>query len=118
MIGPIHPLSLVICFAFPIAAIVSILQGILVSLMMPTTIRALILAIIVVALEAALPFCCCLPSFNLPLLGYYAIADGARNFEWALFLGTLFSTAAHGGLMLVVYSLIRSGFDRYIGRAG
>lgn len=119
--GPIHVASLIVLIAFPVAAVVSIQQGILVSLIFPTTLRAILAAILVVVFEATLPFCCCLPSFNLPLLGYFAIAgdqSGSRDFGWALIIGTIFSTGAHVGLLLVTYSLIRSGFDRYIGRAG
>ena len=115
--GTINASSLALAIALPVATTAAIQQGILVSLVFKTTLRAVLAAVVLVVAEGALPFCCCLPSFNLPLLGYYAIAAADRELEWALVAGTVFSTLAQLGFMVVTYSIIRSGFDRYIGRA-
>ncbi len=65
--------------------------------------------------------------FNPVLLLYYAIESpnsgggpsfASGNLGSILFLSSVFSVLAHVGLTSVVYSLMRSGFDRYLGRAG
>ncbi|MBI3725621.1 ABC transporter permease subunit [bacterium] len=123
--GPISaPSLLFVIIGVPVAAISAIVQGMFVSLVFPTTLRALMAAIGVVAVEALLPFCCCLPTFNPVLLLYFGIQPAnpgvaASQFaSWALLGSAVFSLFAHIGLTCVVYSLIRSGFDRYLGRAG
>lgn len=123
--GTIGTPSLVfVLLGVPIAAISAIVQGTFVSLVFPTQLKAIMAAIAVVLGEALLPFCCCLPTFNPVLLLYYGIEApgsalaGSGNLGWALFLSSVFSLFAHILLTGVIYSLIRSGFDRYIGRAG
>jgi ABC-type transport system involved in multi-copper enzyme maturation permease subunit len=112
----------------PVAVAAAIVQGIFVSLLFPTTLRAIVGAIVVVTIEAALPLVCCVPTFNLPLMGYYmvepseglttALGQGQQaSFTLAKLFASLFSAGTHLGFLFVVYSLIRSDFDRYIGRA-
>ncbi len=123
--GVVHPATLVyLALGIPVAVAASIVQGILVSLLFPTTLRAIVAAIVVVALEAALPSVCCVPTFNLPLLGFYMVesavpdpnaATGALA-GWAKGGVVLFSALTHLGFLFVLYSLIRSDFDRYVGR--
>jgi ABC-type transport system involved in multi-copper enzyme maturation permease subunit len=110
----------------PVAVAANIVQGIFVSLLFPTTLRAIVAGIIVLIVQAALPLVCCVPTFNLSLMGYYmvdpspglATAGGqSQSFTVAKLLASLFSSGTHLGFLFVVYSLIRSDFDRYIGRA-
>ncbi|RMG06296.1 MAG: hypothetical protein D6731_26165 [Planctomycetota bacterium] len=128
--GVIHPLTFVyLLVSIPFAVVAQITQGIFVSLMQPTTPRAIIAALILISFQAVLPFVCCLPTFNLPLTSYYLvepasglgslqqIAGAQGNYLAVLFVALLFSAGTQVGYTLVVYSLIRSGFDRYIGRA-
>ena len=77
--------------------------------------------------EALLPFVCCLPQFNLPVACYYMVepasglqaagTSGGTSLIVALLLASTFGAGTQLGYTFVVYSLIRSGFDRYIGRA-
>ena len=74
-----------------------------------------------------LPLVCCLPQFNLPLACYFMVepasgmaaagSGGGDNFIIAMLLASVFGGSTQLGYTFVVYSLIRSGFDRYIGRA-
>lgn len=125
----IDPTTLVFfLLGIPVATAASIVQGIFVSLLFPTTLRAIVAAVVVVTIEAALPLVCCVPSFNLPLMAYYMVepAPGLTtslgmapqaSFTMAKLLACLFSAGTHLGFLFVIYSLIRSDFDRYIGRA-
>lgn len=125
----IDPTTLVFfLLGIPVATAASIVQGIFVSLLFSTTLRAIVAAIVVVTIEAALPLVCCVPSFNLPLMAYYmvepsagltaALGQGApASFTLAKLFACLFSAGTHLGFLFVIYSLIRSDFDRYIGRA-
>lgn len=127
--GAIDPTTLVFfLLGIPVATAASIVQGIFVSLLFPTTLRAIVAAIVVVTIEAALPLVCCVPSFNLPLMAYYmvepaegltaALGQGPQaSFTLAKLFACLFSAGTHLGFLFVIYSLIRSDFDRYIGRA-
>ncbi|MGE0712503.1 MAG: ABC transporter permease [Planctomycetota bacterium] len=128
-VGVIHPASFfLLLFAIPVAAISSVIQGIFVSLLFPTTLRAIMAAIVVLVLESTLPLVCCLPTFNLPVACYYFVeavgglgssfATGNQgNYLVAMALAVVFSAGTQVGFVVVVYSLISSGFDRYIGRA-
>ena len=118
---------LFVVLGVPVAAISLIVQGTFVSLVFPTTLRAIVAAIVLIMVEALLPICTCLHTFNPVLLLYYGIeppagAAGATSFASGnlghLFLSCVFSVLSRMGLTSVVYSLMRSGFDRYIGRAG
>jgi len=127
--GVISPWSfLFLLLSIPIAAAASIVQGIFVSLLFPTTLRAILASVILIICEAVLPLVCCLPTFNLPLACYYMVepatglaAAGAAtqgaSFKIAMLLASVFSGSTQLGYTFVVYSLIRSGFDRYVGRA-
>ncbi|MCW8137988.1 MAG: ABC transporter permease subunit [Planctomycetota bacterium] len=127
--GVLDPTTLVFfALGIPVATAASIVQGIFVSLLFPTTLRAIVAAIVVVTIEAALPLVCCVPSFNLPLMAYYmvepsqglatALGQGPQgSFTLAKLFACLFSAGTHLGFLFVIYSLIRSDFDRYIGRA-
>lgn len=127
--GVIDPTTLIFfLLGIPVATAASIVQGIFVSLLFPTTLRAIVAAIVIVTIEAALPLVCCVPSFNLPLMAYYMVepASGLVNvsgqgpgasFTLAKLFACLFSAGTHLGFLFVIYSLIRSDFDRYIGRA-
>ncbi|MCO5169900.1 MAG: ABC transporter permease [Planctomycetes bacterium] len=127
--GVLDPTTLVFfALGIPVATAASIVQGIFVSLLFPTTLRAIVAAIVVVTIEAALPLVCCVPSFNLPLMAYYMVepAQGLASaagqgpqtsFTLAKLFACLFSAGTHLGFLFVIYSLIRSDFDRYIGRA-
>lgn len=127
--GVIDPTTLIFfLLGIPVATAASIVQGIFVSLLFPTTLRAIVAAIVIVTVEAALPLVCCVPSFNLPLMAYYmvepsqglatAMGQGPQaSFTLAKLFACLFSAGTHLGFLFVIYSLIRSDFDRYIGRA-
>jgi ABC-type transport system involved in multi-copper enzyme maturation permease subunit len=122
------PSIVFVVLGVPVAAISAIVQGTFVSLVFPTTLRAITAAIALVTVEALLPICTCLHTFNPVLLLYYGIESplgagtttslASGNLGSILFLSCVFSVLAHVGLTSVVYSLMRSGFDRYIGRAG
>lgn len=113
--------------SIPVAAAASIMQGIFVSLLFPTTLRAILASIVLIIGEALLPFVCCLPQFNLPVACYYMVepasglqaagTSGGTSLIVALLLASTFGAGTQLGYTFVVYSLIRSGFDRYIGRA-
>jgi ABC-type transport system involved in multi-copper enzyme maturation permease subunit len=113
--------------SIPVAAAASIMQGIFVSLLFPSTLRAIVAGIVLIIFEGALPLVCCLPQFNLPLACYYMVAPasgmqaagtgGGTSMILALLLASSFGAGTQLGYTFVVYSLIRSGFDRYIGRA-
>lgn len=130
LVGIIHPLSLfLLLLAIPVAVVGSIMQGIFVSLLFTTTLRAILAGIIVVVLESTLPLICCLPTFNLPLtckfvvepaagMGTTFAATSQMSYLTAMTLALVFSAGTQIGYTVVVYSLISSGFDRYIGRAG
>jgi ABC-type transport system involved in multi-copper enzyme maturation permease subunit len=125
----IDPTTLIFfLLGIPVATAASIVQGIFVSLLFPTTLRAIVAAIVIVTIEAALPLVCCVPSFNLPLMAYYMVEPAAglvnvsgagpgASFTLAKLFACLFSAGTHLGFLFVIYSLIRSDFDRYIGRA-
>jgi len=127
--GVIHPVTfLLLLLAVPVAVVASIMQGTFVSLLFPTTLRAIVAAIVVVILESALPLVCCLPTFNLPVACYFLVepveglgqsfqAGSQTSYLWAMLLALVFSAGTQVGYVVVVFSLIRSGFDRYIGRA-
>ena len=125
--GVISPWTLVfLLLSIPVAAGASIMQGIFVSLLFPTTLRAIVASIVLIIGEALLPFVCCLPQFNLPVACYYMVepasglqasGSGGTSLIVALFLASTFGAGTQLGYTFVVYSLIRSGFDRYIGRA-
>ncbi len=130
-LGVIHPVSMLfLAIAIPIAVISSIVQAVFISLLFPTTLRAIMAAVVVVIVGATLPAVCCLPTFNLPVACYYLVepvaglgtglgATGGSqgNYLVAMALAIVFSAGTQVGYVVVVYSLIRSGFDRYIGRA-
>jgi ABC-type transport system involved in multi-copper enzyme maturation permease subunit len=129
-LGVIHPASLfLLLLAIPVAVVGSIMQGIFVSLLFHTTLRAILAGIVVVVLEGTLPAVCCLPTFNLPLTCSYVIEPlsglgssfsstvSQDNYLTIMSLALAFSAGTQVGYVVVVYSLIRSGFDRYIGRA-
>jgi ABC-type transport system involved in multi-copper enzyme maturation permease subunit len=127
--GVIRPTTLVFfSLGIPVAIAASIVQGIFVSLLFPTTLRAIVAAIVIVSVEAAIPFVCCVPTFNLPLMAYHmtdpsdglatAMGQGQQaSFTLAKLFASIFSAGTHLGFLFVIYSLIRSDFDRYIGRA-
>lgn len=127
--GVIHPISVFfLAISIPIAVISSIVQAVFVSLLFPTTLRAIMAAVVVVIVGATLPAVCCLPTFNLPVACYYMVEPVAGlgsglgvtsqgSYLAAMALALLFSAGTQIGYIVVVYSLIRSGFDRYIGRA-
>jgi ABC-type transport system involved in multi-copper enzyme maturation permease subunit len=129
LLGVIHPASFfLLLLAIPVAAVAAVIQGIFVSLLFPTTLRAIIAAIVVLILESTLPAVCCLPTFNLPLachffvepvggLGSSFATASQGNYLTAMALAVVFSAGTQIGFVVVVYSLISSGFDRYIGRA-
>jgi ABC-type transport system involved in multi-copper enzyme maturation permease subunit len=112
----------------PVCAISAIVQGTFVSLVCQTTLKSIMAAIMLLTVESMLPVCTCLHTFNPVLLLYYGIESpegqglatslASGNLGSILFLSCVFSLLAHVGLTSVVYSLMRSGFDRYIGRAG
>jgi ABC-type transport system involved in multi-copper enzyme maturation permease subunit len=119
-----------VCFVYlllgvPVAVVASIVQGIFVSLLFPTTLRAIVAGIVVLIVQSALPLVCCVPTFNLALMGYFMIdpaqglagASTQASATLAKLLAQLFSAGTHLGFVFVVYSLIRSDFDRYVGRA-
>ncbi len=122
------PSLIFVILGVPVCAISAIVQGTFVSLVFPTTLRAIVAAIALLTVESMLPVCTCLHTFNPVLLLYYGIESPAGqgsstslasgNLGSILFLSCVFSLLAHVGLTSVVYSLMRSGFDRYIGRAG
>jgi ABC-type transport system involved in multi-copper enzyme maturation permease subunit len=129
--GVIHPVTfLYLLISIPLAVVAQVTQGILVSLLFPTTLRAIMGALILIIIQAALPLVCCLPTFNLPLTSYFMVEPTAglgsiqqmagtqANYLTAMLLALFFSAGTQLGYVVVVYSLIRSGFDRYIGRAG
>ena len=128
-VGVIHPASVfLLLLAIPIAAVSAVIQGIFVSLLFPTTLRAILAAIVVLILESTLPAVCCLPTFNLPLachffvepvggLGSAFATTNQGNYLTAMALAVVFSAGTQIGFVVVVYSLISSGYDRYIGRA-
>lgn len=126
--GVISPWTMIfLLLSIPVAVAASIMQGIFVSLLFPTTLRAIVAAIVLIIGEALLPFVCCLPQFNLPIACYYMVAPasgmqaagtgGGTSMIVALLLASSFGAGTQLGYTFVVYSLIRSGFDRYIGRA-
>lgn len=127
--GVLDPTTLIFfALGIPVAVAASIVQGIFVSLLFPTTLRAIVAAMVIVMIEAALPLVCCVPSFNLPLMAYYmtepseglttAMGQGQpASFTLAKLFACLFSAGTHLGFLFVIYSLIRSDFDRYVGRA-
>lgn len=127
--GVIHPVSVFfLAVSIPIAVISSIVQAVFVSLLFPTTLRAIMAAVVVVIVGATLPAVCCLPTFNLPVACYYMVEPVAGlgsglgvtsqgSYLTAMALALVFSAGTQIGYIVVVYSLIRSGFDRYIGRA-
>jgi len=128
-VGVIHPASFfLLLFAIPAAAATAVIQAIFVSLLFPTTLRAIMAAIMILVLESALPLICCLPSFNLPMSCYFFVepvgglgqafaATSQGNYLVAMGLAVVFSALTQIGFSVVIYSLISSGFDRYIGRA-
>jgi ABC-type transport system involved in multi-copper enzyme maturation permease subunit len=129
MTGTINWPSLIfVILGVPVCAISAIVQGTFVSLVFPTTLRAIVAAIALLTIESMLPVCTCLHTFNPVLLLYYGIESplgagtagslASGSLGSILFLSCVFSLLAHVGLTSVVYSLMRSGFDRYIGRAG
>ena len=127
--GVIHPASIfLLMFAIPAAAATAVIQATFVSLLFPTTLRAIMAAIMILVLESALPLICCLPSFNLPMSCYFFVepvgglgqafaATSQGNYLVAMGLAVVFSALTQIGFSVVIYSLISSGFDRYIGRA-
>ncbi|MEZ0228120.1 MAG: ABC transporter permease subunit [Planctomycetota bacterium] len=122
------PSLIFVILGVPVCAISAIVQGTFVSLVFPTTLRSVVAAIALLTIESMLPVCTCLHTFNPVLLLYYGIESplgagsstslASGNLGSILFLSCVFSLLAHVGLTSVVYSLMRSGFDRYIGRAG
>ncbi len=125
-VGVISPWTFgYLALGIPVAVASSVVQGLFVSLLFQTTLRAIMAAVVVVCLEAALPLVCCVPTFNLPLMGWYFVdeAEGrtgvapGTTFTLAKLFAALFSAGTHLGFLFVIYSLIRSDFDRYIGRA-
>ena len=124
-----HGAWVYLLLSIPLAVIAQITQGIFVSLMFPTTLRAIMGALVLIIIQAALPLVCCLPTFNLPLTSYFMVepvsglgsiqqlAGTQTNYLTAMLLALVFSAGTQLGYTVVVYSLIRSGFDRYIGRA-
>jgi ABC-type transport system involved in multi-copper enzyme maturation permease subunit len=128
--GVVHPVTIIyLLLSIPLAVIAQIMQGIFVSLVFPTTLRAIMGALVLIIIQAALPLVCCLPTFNLPLTSYFMVepvsglgsiqqmAGTQGNYLTAMLLALVFSAGTQLGYTVVVYSLIRSGFDRYIGRA-
>lgn len=122
------PSLIFVVLGVPVCAISAIVQGTFVSLFSTTTLRAIVFAIALLTVESLLPVCTCLHTFNPVLLLYYGIESplgqgsatsvASGSLGSILFLSCVFSLLAHVGLTSVVYSLMRSGFDRYIGRAG
>lgn len=128
--GVIHPVTIVyMLISIPLAVVAMIMQGIFVSLLFSTTLRAILAAIVLLCVQAALPLVCCLPTFNVPLTAYFMVepvsglssiqqvTNTQTSYLWAMLLALVFSAGTQLGYTVVVFSLIRSGFDRYIGRA-
>lgn len=120
--------GLYLALTIPVGVAAAIIQGIFVSLVFPTTLRAILAAVLLLAVEAFLPVVCCLPGFNLPAACWYlvqpasglvgpAAAPGTQLMPHVVIVALVFSAGTQVGFILVIYSLIRSGFDRYIGRA-
>jgi hypothetical protein len=111
--GVVHPSALAsVLFVVPIGLLACALQGMLIRLLTRSNGVAMALALFAVLLEGALPFFCCLPSFNLPLTCYFMVQSSGDNLlPMPIFVGTLFSgavQAACGGAFLG-FSRLRHG---------
>ncbi|MCA8920601.1 MAG: ABC transporter permease subunit [Planctomycetes bacterium] len=120
--GLLTPWSLVfLALSIPSALVAATLQGLLVSLMFRTTLKAIVAGIALIVFQFFLPAVCCLPQCNLPATCYYVI-EGPGGFGGtataAITLAIGFGLCVQVVYSFVLYSLIRGGFDQYIGRAG
>lgn len=121
-VGLLTPWSLVfLALSIPSALVAATLQGILVSLMFRTTLKAIVAGIALIVFQFFLPAVCCLPQCNLPATCYYVI-EGPGGFGGtataAILLAIGFGLCVQVVYSFVLYSLIRGGFDQYVGRAG
>lgn len=111
---------IVLLVALPVTAAFAIVQGILCSLVARSPTHALVIALMLLGLEAFLPMCC-MPSFNPPYLAYTAIAvtDPARAPDRIIFIVlTLLSTGVHLVALWFVTGFMEERFDQFLGRIG
>ncbi len=112
-----------IAVAVPVLGIGSIVQGVFLSLIMASSLRASVVALLVAFGEFVLSWCCCLMTFNPFLIANFAVIpqDGPAFYATGtepiyLFIALVFSAGVHIGCTLVLYSLATQEFDRYVGR--
>lgn len=97
----------------------AIMQGVFISMLTATSLRASLTALGITALELVLSICCCVSTMNPYLIAQFGVVPVNSTGDilpvWYL-VAVVFSAGVHLGFSLVLYSLATSEFDRCIGR--
>ena len=97
----------------------AIMQGLFISMLTATSLRASLTALGITGLEMVLSVCCCVSTMNPYLIAKFGVVPMSSSLDIPpvyYLVALVFSAGVHLGFTLVLYSLATSEFDHCIGR--